>query len=63
MTMSGVSSPCVRVCIVDGASGLCEGCGRTLKEIARWGAMSEEERRAIMAVLAARRASAEAAAR
>lgn len=36
---------------MDAASGLCTGCGRTLDEIARWGAMSDAGRRAIMAEL------------
>jgi predicted Fe-S protein YdhL (DUF1289 family) len=44
---------------MDAASGLCIGCGRTLDEIARWSAMSNEERRAIMAILPARMALAE----
>ncbi len=43
-----VSSPCINICSVDGRSGLCTGCGRRLKEIAGWSAMSEPERRAIM---------------
>jgi|KBSMisStandDraft_5_1062788.scaffolds.fasta_scaffold2663030_1 predicted Fe-S protein YdhL (DUF1289 family) len=46
-----ISSPCNKVCVVDGASGLCFGCGRSLPEIATWGGMSEAERRAIMAEL------------
>ena len=36
---------------MDQATGLCSGCGRTLDEIARWVAMSEPERVAIMATL------------
>jgi predicted Fe-S protein YdhL (DUF1289 family) len=40
---------------MDAGSGLCIGCGRTLDEIAGWAAMSAEERRAIMAVLPARK--------
>ncbi|MER2269355.1 DUF1289 domain-containing protein [Methylobacterium oxalidis] len=48
------SSPCIRVCILDESTGLCEGCGRTRDEIARWGSLSEAERRAIMAGLEAR---------
>jgi hypothetical protein len=35
---------------------LCIGCGRTLDEIAGWADMSTEERRAVMAVLPARKA-------
>ena len=51
-----MKSPCVKVCQMDPARGLCIGCLRTLDEIARWGAMSEHEREAILADLAARRA-------
>ncbi len=43
-----IQSPCVKICIMDAASGLCTGCGRTLDEIARWGGMSDAERAAIM---------------
>jgi len=49
-----ISSPCTKVCVVDGVSGLCFGCGRTLGEIAKWGSLSEAERLAIMATLAER---------
>jgi predicted Fe-S protein YdhL (DUF1289 family) len=49
-----ISSPCIKVCVVDGLSDLCLGCGRTLPEIASWGRKSEEERLAIMAALPAR---------
>jgi predicted Fe-S protein YdhL (DUF1289 family) len=45
---------------MDACSGLCIGCGRTLDEIAGWADMSAEERRAIMAVLPARKAFNEA---
>ena len=55
-----VSTPCIKVCAVSGQHGLCIGCGRTLKEIAEWGAMAEPERLAIMAELDARLAAAEA---
>jgi predicted Fe-S protein YdhL (DUF1289 family) len=49
-----IESPCIKVCVIDTASGLCRGCGRMLDEIARWGSMSDTERRAIMDRLAAR---------
>jgi uncharacterized protein len=49
-----ISSPCIRVCILDPETGLCEGCGRTREEIARWYGLTEEERLAIMAGLEAR---------
>lgn len=54
--MSGVSTPCIKVCVIDPASKLCEGCGRTLAEIAQWSRLSEVERQAIMAELPRRRA-------
>ena len=40
---------------MDPQRDVCMGCGRTLDEIARWGAMSHDERDAIMAELPARR--------
>jgi predicted Fe-S protein YdhL (DUF1289 family) len=49
-------SPCVKVCEMDPVRRLCIGCWRTLDEIARWGAMSETEREAVMAALPAREA-------
>lgn len=52
------SSPCTKVCILDAATGLCEGCGRTRDEIALWGSLSEPKRRAIMATLDGRLAAA-----
>jgi hypothetical protein len=49
-----ISTPCNKVCVVDGDTGFCFGCGRTLPEIAAWSAMSEAQRLAIMAGLAPR---------
>ena len=50
-----IATPCVMVCAVDGESGLCLGCFRTLKEIAGWRALSDEARAAVMADLPPRR--------
>ena len=50
-----ITTPCVKVCIVDGASGLCLGCFRTLSEIGGWGRLEEDARTAIMADLPARK--------
>lgn len=61
--MSGASSPCIKICVIDPSSGLCEGCGRTLHEIARWAVLSEAERQAIMAVLPERQKQRERAQR
>jgi predicted Fe-S protein YdhL (DUF1289 family) len=45
------ATPCVKVCVVDGASGLCLGCWRTLSEIGGWSAMTDAQRAAVMADL------------
>jgi len=50
-----VATPCVQVCVVDGESGLCLGCFRTLNEVARWSGFTDAERAAIMAALPSRR--------
>jgi predicted Fe-S protein YdhL (DUF1289 family) len=50
-----ITTPCVKVCIVDGASGLCLGCFRTLPEIGQWSRLEDEARTAIMADLPTRR--------
>ena len=31
--MSAASTPCIKVCVIDPQTRLCEGCGRTLAEI------------------------------
>lgn len=46
-----MESPCVDVCSMHPEAGLCEGCGRTIAEIAAWSTMSDEERRRIMSTL------------
>ena len=40
-------SPCISVCRMDAASGLCEGCMRTLNEIAAWGMMDNRAKRMV----------------
>ena len=56
--MPAISTPCTKLCLLDPATNLCEGCGRTAAEITAWGRMSEAERLAIMAGLGERLASA-----
>jgi predicted Fe-S protein YdhL (DUF1289 family) len=63
MAENPVSSPCIQICAVSGQSGLCIGCGRTLKEIAAWPSLDEPARKAIMAELPARLARLAEAAR
>jgi predicted Fe-S protein YdhL (DUF1289 family) len=49
-----VPSPCVNVCQMDPASGLCLGCRRTLREIADWLEMTPEEKLAVLGRVAQR---------
>ena len=46
-----IETPCIKVCVMDPASELCRGCGRTLAEIGAWPSLLSIERRAIMAAL------------
>lgn len=52
--LPGVESPCVSICRMK--DGLCEGCGRTLDEIAEWSLASDDRRREILARIAAAQA-------
>jgi predicted Fe-S protein YdhL (DUF1289 family) len=49
-----MESPCIKVCIIDPANGLCEGCRRSRHEIARWSSYTDSERRSIMQELKTR---------
>jgi predicted Fe-S protein YdhL (DUF1289 family) len=46
-----IKTPCVKVCVVDGQSGFCLGCGRTLNEIARWARFTDAERDQVIETL------------
>lgn len=50
-----VPSPCINVCRMNERSGLCEGCLRTLDEIAMWGQASNPQKLAILAQVVERR--------
>jgi predicted Fe-S protein YdhL (DUF1289 family) len=52
-----VASPCINVCRMDAASGWCEGCRRSLDEIAAWSIYTAAEKRAVLALLPARKKS------
>jgi predicted Fe-S protein YdhL (DUF1289 family) len=41
-------SPCNKICTLDSRGDYCIGCGRTLDEIARWYAMSDDERARVL---------------
>ncbi|HEY8616280.1 DUF1289 domain-containing protein [Phenylobacterium sp.] len=50
-----IKTPCIKVCVVDGESGLCMGCYRQLHEVAGWARLPDDERERIMAELPSRR--------
>ncbi|MEW5685306.1 MAG: DUF1289 domain-containing protein [Pseudomonadota bacterium] len=50
-----IKTPCIKVCVVDGESGLCLGCYRKLNEVATWARLTDAEREAILAELPDRR--------
>ena len=42
-----VPSPCINVCKMSPVTGLCEGCLRTIDEIAAWRRMDDAEKRSV----------------
>ncbi|MBI1180702.1 MAG: DUF1289 domain-containing protein [Alphaproteobacteria bacterium] len=48
-----VESPCVGVCRL--GARYCEGCFRTIREIGGWSSLTADEKRAVLALLPARR--------
>ena len=46
-----IPSPCTGICTMDGALGLCLGCGRTSDEVTEWFSAGDVRRSAIWAVL------------
>lgn len=51
----GVASPCISVCRMHEATGWCEGCLRTIGEIAAWGGLDDAGKLGVLALLPARR--------
>jgi hypothetical protein len=56
-TATAVTSPCISICRIDPASGWCEGCYRTIDEIAHWSLLDDDEKTAVWAQLSHRRAA------
>ena len=42
-----VPSPCISICKMNPQTGLCEGCFRTIDEIAKWSTATEEMKRMV----------------
>jgi uncharacterized protein len=51
-----IESPCIGICVIDPATECCEGCFRTLSEVASWSTSSALERRQILDSVERRRA-------
>ncbi|MEI6733222.1 MAG: DUF1289 domain-containing protein [Comamonadaceae bacterium] len=50
-----VPSPCISVCRMNPQSGLCEGCLRSIEEIAQWGSAGDEFKQTILKRIEQRR--------
>ena len=50
-----VVSPCINVCQMNSATGLCQGCFRSLDEIAAWSRIDDAARAEILANIAQHR--------
>ena len=48
-------SPCIGICRIEPESGECEGCLRTLDEIADWPMLSVQQKDALLLRIAERR--------
>ncbi|MEM6412185.1 MAG: DUF1289 domain-containing protein [Pseudomonadota bacterium] len=54
MPPKAITSPCIKTCAIDGTTGWCLGCGRTMSEIGNWVRLGDESRDDVMAELPAR---------
>ena len=52
---SSLPSPCIDVCRMHAASGWCEGCCRTLDEIAQWSTLQDRAKLRVWKQLPQRR--------
>lgn len=50
------TSPCINICRMAPDTGWCEGCQRSIDEIAGWSRASDDDKRRILAAVAERRA-------
>ena len=52
-----LASPCINICRMNPQTGLCEGCFRSIDEIAGWSRMGESGQRRVLDLVARRRAA------
>ena len=43
-----IKSPCINICKMNPQTKLCEGCKRTIEEIASWSMLTDEEKAIII---------------
>jgi uncharacterized protein len=55
MSPTPAASPCISICRMDETTGWCEGCLRTLDEIAVWSLLDDAERQQVNTLLGQRR--------
>jgi predicted Fe-S protein YdhL (DUF1289 family) len=53
---ASVPSPCINVCRMDPATGWCEGCLRTIDEIAGWSSFDDATKRSVWDTIETRHA-------
>ena len=56
LTSAPVPSPCISVCRMNAKSGLCEGCLRTIDEIAAWSTLDDDAKRRVWRLIEQRQA-------
>jgi uncharacterized protein len=54
LATSPVASPCIGICRMNEAAGLCDGCLRTIDEIAAWSTLDDDAKRAVWRAIEAR---------
>jgi predicted Fe-S protein YdhL (DUF1289 family) len=52
---TSVPSPCISVCQMEEATGLCLGCRRTIDEIRDWIILTPDQKHAVLARIAERK--------
>ena len=50
-------SPCISICRMNSESGFCEGCLRTIEEIAGWSGMTDADKRSVWRAIELRAAA------
>jgi predicted Fe-S protein YdhL (DUF1289 family) len=61
MSKKKVKSPCIDICKMDKATGLCKGCLRTKDEIKGWKKLDKFEQRSVIEAISLRKTQAKAA--